>query len=96
VLTGLSAHPTAIVQSERLCDGMRKAGYRRVKRNAKFLSRLCSLPISAKGHQRRFGDVRVVSAYPPRATKSRTSWHFGFGSIVLRVVGTGICRSNAL
>jgi TolB-like protein/Tfp pilus assembly protein PilF len=26
VLTGLSAHPTAVAQSERLCDGMRKAG----------------------------------------------------------------------
>jgi hypothetical protein len=40
--------------------------------------------MSVLGHQRRFGDVRVVSAYPPIATKSRTSWHFGFGSIVLQ------------
>jgi len=28
VLTGLSANPIALVQSERPCEGMRKAGYR--------------------------------------------------------------------
>ena len=31
------------------------------------------------GQPRHFRDVRVVSAFHPIATKSRTSRHFGFG-----------------
>jgi hypothetical protein len=34
---------------------------------------------SASGRTRSFGDVRVMSAFHPIATKSPTSRHFGFG-----------------
>jgi hypothetical protein len=35
--------------------------------------------MSVAGHLRPIGDVRFQSAFHPIATKSRTSWHFGFG-----------------
>jgi hypothetical protein len=36
-------------------------------------------PIAEMGQTLHFCDVRVVSAFHPIATKSRTSRHFGFG-----------------
>ena len=36
-------------------------------------------PMSGEGHSLHFCDVRVMSAFHPGTTKSRTLRHFGFG-----------------
>jgi hypothetical protein len=36
------------------------------------------IPRSANGHERRFRDVRITSAYAPRAATKRTWKHFAF------------------